>query len=156
MAEQETPAQQFAVQRIYVKDSSFESPMSPKIFTQQWQPKVNVELNNKSAKIDDDHAEVTVTVTVTAMQDEETAFLAEVHQAGVFLIKGVEGEALRRALAVICPNLLFPYLREALDNMAIKGGFPPIALQPVNFEALYLQAAKQQQEKQAQKADTTH
>ena len=150
--EQQENTQQFALQRLYVKDLSFESPQSPSVFTKQWQPKVKVDLNTKSDKIDEDLFEVVVTVTITTTVEDETAFLVEVQQAGLFLIKGLEGEQLRQVLAIMCPNLLFPYAREAVDNLVIKGSFPPVALQPVNFEALYAQAVKQAQEQQAQES----
>ena len=143
MADNEQVQPQFAVQRVYVKDASFESPMGVEVFAKQWQPKVNVELNTKSSKVADDTFEAVLTVTVTAKLEEEAALLIEVQQAGLFLIKGLDGDNLRQALGIMAPNLLFPYIREAIDNLAIKGGFPPISLQPVNFEALYRQASQQ-------------
>ena len=148
MAENEQVAQQFAVQRIYIKDSSFESPLGAAVFSKPWQPKISVDLNTKSDKVGDDSYEVVLTVTITATVDEETALLIEVHQAGMFLIKGVEGEQLRQTVAIMAPNLLFPYIREAVDSMALKGGFPALSLQPVNFEALYRQATQQAQAQQ--------
>jgi preprotein translocase subunit SecB len=147
MAENEQAAQQFLVQRLYVKDMSFETPLGAEVFTKQWQPKINVDLNTKNSKLNDDTFEVILTVTLTAKIEEDTAFLIEVQQAGIFLVKGLEDETLRRALGIMAPNLLFPYLREAVDNVVVKGGFPAIGLQPVNFEALYMQAMKQAQEK---------
>ena len=145
MAENQQVSQQFGVQRIYVKDSSFETPMGVELFNKQWQPKINVDLNTKNNKLADDNFEVILTVTLTGKLEEETAFLIEVQQAGIFLVKGVEGDTLRQALSIMAPNLLFPYLREAVDSMALKGGFPAINLQPVNFEALYKQAVAQAQ-----------
>lgn len=135
--------QQFAVQRIYVKDLSFEAPLGAKTFAKQWQPQVQVDLNTKADRIDGDLFESVLTITVTAKLGEETAFLIEVQQAGAFLIKGMEGEQLRRVLMVMCPNILFPYAREAIDSLASRGTFPPLMLQPVNFEAMYLQAQQQ-------------
>jgi preprotein translocase subunit SecB len=138
--------QQFAMQRIYNKDLSFESPATPGIFRRQWQPKVNVDLNTKSDKIDDEgNFEVVLTITLTAKVEEETAFLVEVQQAGIFLIKGFEGEDLRRILGTAAPNILFPYARETIDSVCVKGGFPPVMLAPVNFDALYQQAMAQAQ-----------
>ncbi len=146
MAENEqAPQQQFGVQRIYVKDMSFEAPMGAELFTKQWQPSLNVDLNTQSNKLSDDNFEVVLTVTLTGKLEEETAFLIEVQQAGLFFIKGIEGESLRQAVGIMAPNLLFPYVREAIDGLALKGGFPAISLQPVNFEALYRQAAAQAQ-----------
>ncbi len=138
--------QQFAMQRIYSKDLSFESPATPAIFRKQWQPKVNVDLNTKSDKIDDEgNFEVVLTITLTAKVEEETAFLVEVQQAGIFFIKGFEGENLRRVLGTAAPNILFPYARETIDSVCVRGGFPPVMLAPVNFDALYQQALAQAQ-----------
>lgn len=146
MAEEQAVPQQFNLQRIYTKDLSFESPMSPTVFRKQWQPKVAVELNTKSSAIDaDGNFEVVLSVTITARLEEETAFLIEVQQAGVFLIRGIEGEDLRRVVSTTAPNVLFPYARETIDSLCVKGGFPPVMLAPVNFDALYQQALVQTQ-----------
>jgi len=142
--QQDLPQQQFSMQRIYTKDLSFESPGSPDIFKKQWQPKVNVDLNTKSDKLDDNgNFEVVLTITLTAKVEEETAFLVEVQQAGIFFITGIEGENLRRVLGTAAPNILFPYARESIDAVCVKGGFPPVMLAPVNFDALYQQALAQ-------------
>lgn len=141
---QEQPQQQFAMQRIYNKDLSFESPATPEVFKKQWQPKLNVDLNTKSDKIDEQgNFEVVLSITVTAKVDEETAFLVEVQQAGIFFIAGFEGEDLRRILGTAAPNILFPYARECIDSMCVRGGFPAVQLAPVNFDALYQQALTQ-------------
>lgn len=146
-AAQQTPQQQFAMQRIYSKDLSFESPATPGIFQKQWQPQMNVDLNTRSEKVDDKgNYEVVLTITITAKQEDETAFLVEVQQAGIFLIAGFEGENLRRILGTMAPNILFPYARENIDSVCVKGGFPPIMLAPVNFDALYQQAVAQAQQ----------
>jgi preprotein translocase subunit SecB len=147
--------QQFAMQRIYAKDLSFESPSTPDVFKKQWQPKISVELNTKSDKIDEQgNYEVVLTVTITAKVEEETAFLVEVQQAGIFLVTGIEGEDLRRLLGTAAPNILFPYARENVDAVCVKGGFPPVMLAPVNFDALYLQAlAQAQAQSQAAEGD---
>lgn len=157
-AQDQPQQQQFALQRIYTKDISFESPASPGVFRKQWQPKVNVDLNTKSDKIDDQgNFEVVLTITLTAKVDDETAFLVEVQQAGIFLIVGIEGENLRRVLATAAPTILFPYARESIDSICVKGGFPPVMLAPVNFDGLYSQAlAKQQAEGQGQEQPATH
>lgn len=156
--EGEAPQQQFAMQRIYVKDASFESPATPDIFRQNWNPNINVDLNTKSQVADDTgNHEVTLTITVTAKQDDKNAFLVEIQQAGIFFVAGIEGEQLRQILATVAPNILFPYAREAVDNMVIKGGFPPLMLAPVNFDALYQQAMAQQQAQEAAPAEgSTH
>ena len=159
-AQEQPPQQQFVMQRIYAKDLSFESPSTPDIFKKQWQPKVNVELNTKSDKIDDqNNYEVVLTITITSKVEEETAFLIEVQQAGIFFITGFEGEDLRRILGTAAPNILFPYARENIDSVCVKGGFPPVMLAPVNFDALYQQALTQAQTQAAEggtEAAATH
>jgi preprotein translocase subunit SecB len=146
--EQAGAAQQFALQRIFIRDLSFEVPLGAQVFTKQWQPQVHVDLNTKSDRVADDIYEVVLTVTITAKLGNETAFLVEVQQAGLFLVKGVEGEQLRRVLMIMSPNILFPYARETVDSLTTRGSFPPIMLQPVNFEALYLQALQQAEQQQ--------
>lgn len=153
MAEQ--PQQQFAVQRLYVKDVSFEAPQGAAVFTKQWQPEIQVDLNTKNSNVAEDQFEVVLTVTITGKLDGEVAFLIEAQQAGLFLVKGLDKEQLPRALGIMCPNLLFPYVREVIDNLSIKGGFPAIGLQPVNFEALYMQA-QQKASEQATSAAEQH
>ena len=143
-AQTDQPQQTFALQRIYTKDISFESPGSPNIFRKQWQPKINVDLNTKSDAIDEQgNFEVVLTITLTAKVEEETAFLVEVQQAGIFMISGLKDDSLRMALGTAAPNILFPYARENIDSLCVKGGFPPIMLAPVNFDALYQQAMAQ-------------
>ncbi len=144
--EREPVQQQFVLQRIYVKDLSFESPAAPNIFTQEWKPAMSVDLNTQSGHINGSDYEVVLTLTVTAKVNDETAYLIEVQQAGIFLIKGIEGEDLRRVLATVCPNMLFPYARETIDSVVGKGTFPTLMLAPVNFDALFQQAMKQAQE----------
>jgi len=152
MSEQEpattAPASaQFALQRIFVKDASFESPRAPEIFRSKWQPKVNMELNSSNSKIEEDLYEVVIQLTITASSDnDEVVYLTEVQQAGIFLIKGLEAEAMLQTLGAFCPSVLFPYAREAIDNLVIKGSFPPLMLAPVNFDAIYEQTRRQQQE----------
>lgn len=141
---QEQPQQQFAMQRIYTKDISFESPQSPGVFREQWSPQINVDLNTRSEKIDEEgNFDVVLTITISAKKDDNTVFLCEVQQAGIFLITGIEGADLRRVLGTAAPNILFPYARETIDTLCVKGGFPPVMLAPVNFDALYQQARKQ-------------
>ena len=143
---QEQPQQQFALQRIYTKDLSFESPATPQVFKQQWQPQMNVDLGTKNSKVDDQgNFEVVLTITITAKVEEETAFLIEVQQAGIFFITGFEGEELNRILGTAAPNILFPYAREAIDSLCVRGGFPPVMLAPINFDAMYQQALAQAQ-----------
>ena len=155
-AQSEQPQQQFMMQRIYTKDLSFESPGTPAIFKKQWQPKINVDLNTNSSAIDEaGNYEVVLTITVTAKVEEESAFLIEVQQAGIFFVKGIEGEQLRRVLGTAAPNILFPYARETIDSLCVKGAFPPVMLAPVNFDALYQQAVQQSQA-QAAGAEASH
>lgn len=148
------PQQQFAMQRIYNKDISFESPATPEVFKKPWQPKVNVDLNTRSNPIDQEgNFEVVLSITVTAKMDEATAFLCEVQQAGIFFIKGFTDEQLRRVLGTAAPNILFPYARENLDSLVVKGGFPALMLAPVNFDALFEQALQQQAQQAAAVVD---
>lgn len=144
MAEQ---TQQFALQRIYVKDVSFETPQGHEVFRQAWKPRVNLEMNTRHNKIDEQNYEVVLTLSVTATQEDKTAFLAEVQQAGIFFMTGIPETQMRQVLGTVCPNVLFPYAREAIDSLAVRGSFPPLMLAPVNFDALFAQAMKQAQEK---------
>ncbi len=145
---------QFGIQRIFTKDVSFESPNTPEIFRQAWKPQINMDLNTASKKIEEDVYEVILTLTVTAKNEDKTAFLAEIHQGGIFKIEGLEGPALHQTLGAFCPNLLFPYAREAIDALVIKGSFPALMLAPVNFDAIYAQSMQQAQAKaQAEKAE---
>lgn len=130
---------QFALQRMYLKDVSFEAPNSPKVFTQQWQPEINLDLNTGAEKLDDQHFDVTLKATITAKNEGEVAFLIEIVQGGVFLISNVPDEQVEPTLGAMCPTILFPYMREAIDSLATKGGFPALMLAPINFEALYQQ-----------------
>ena len=156
-SQEEQPQQQFSMQRIYTKDLSFESPATPDVFKKQWQPQVNVDLNTKSDKIDEQgNFEVVLTITITAKIEEETAFLIEVQQAGIFFITGFEGEDLRRILGTAAPNILFPYARETIDTICVKGAFPPVMLAPVNFDALYQQALAQAQSAPEDGKTATH
>jgi preprotein translocase subunit SecB len=134
------------LERFYIKDASFESPRSPDVFSEQWRPKVQLDINSRSNHLGEQRYEVVLTVTVeTRDESDRTGFIAEVQQAGVFRIRGLEDEPLRRVLATFCPGTLFPYVREVIDSMVIKGGFPALALAPVNFDALYEQSIRQQQ-----------
>jgi preprotein translocase subunit SecB len=143
--EQENVEQQFAIQKIYTKDISFESPHSPSIFGDgEWSPEVNVQLNSGHQSIGDDAYEVILSVTVTAKQGDKTAFLVEVKQAGVFSIKGFTEENQAGMLGAYCPETLFPFAREAIADFVNKGGFPQLLIAPVNFNALYAQHMQQQ------------
>ena len=149
MSEVDPKEAQFILQRIYIKDMSFESPKAPDAFLQQFKPKINLELNSSHRTMGDDNYEVTLSVTVTATNEkEEVLYLVEVEQAGVFFIKGMEDDAVTQTLGSFCPSVLFPYARETIDTIVIKGSFPALMLAPVNFDAVYAQA-KAQAEAQA-------
>ena len=131
--------QQFIIERIFLKDASFESPNSPAIFTEEWEPDTNLQLNTEVTPISDDHYEVVLLITVTVKSNENTAFLVEVAQAGVFKITGYDTDQLNHLLASYCPSNLYPYAREAIASMISKGSFPEMHLSPINFDALYAQ-----------------
>lgn len=137
---------QFAVQRVYIKDVSYEAPNVPVMFTKDWAPQVNLDINTRTKKLNEEHYEVVLTVTVTVTNADENAFLIEVQQAGLFRIAGLEGQQLQHALGAFCPNMLFPYARENVDSLAVKGGFHPLMLAPVNFDAIFAEQMKKQQE----------
>jgi len=139
--------QQFIIERIYVKDISFESPNSPSVFTQEWEPDTSLNLNTQVNPLGEDHYEVElhVTVSVKNKKDGKTAFLVEVVQAGAFLIKGYPQEQLGHLLASYCPSQLFPYAREVIANLVSKGSFPEMHLSPINFDALYAQRLQEEQ-----------
>jgi preprotein translocase subunit SecB len=140
----QTPSQQFAIQRIYTKDISFETPASPGIFLEKWEPQVGVELNTHAQKLNEGVYEVVLSVTVTTKAGEKTAYLAEVQQSGIFVATGFPEAELAKLLGSYCPNVLFPYAREALSDLVQRGTFPQLILNPVNFEALYAQHLQQQ------------
>jgi len=145
MTDQNQAAQQFAVQKIYLKDVSFESPNAPQLFTEaDWKPEINVQINTSHTGLGNDMYEVVLDVTVTAQKSDKTAFLAEVKQAGIFAISGFPDENLGGVLGAYCPETLFPFAREAVSELISKGGFPPLLLAPVNFNALYTQHLQQQ------------
>jgi len=150
MSENEQPAassgtHEVRLERIYLKDASFESPGTPAVFGERWEPQVNLDINTRSQRGGDNHYEVVLTVTATAKLGERTAFIAEVQQAGVFsLSQGLPEEVVQRTIGAFCPNTLFPYVREALDSLVVRGGFPALHLAPVNFDAAYAQAMEQQ------------
>lgn len=143
------PAITFRVQRIYVKDISFEAPSAPAVFQTPYKPRVSFNMSTKGNKFQDNLYEVVLTMTAEVKDQEDKAmYVIEVQQAGVFEIQGLEGEQLTQALHITCPNVLFPYGRETIDSLANKGTFPSLMLAPVNFEAVYLQARQKQQEQE--------
>jgi preprotein translocase subunit SecB len=138
---------QVRLERLYLKDASFESPSTPAVFAKDWKPQINLEINTRSQRAADSRFEVVLTVTATATVGEETAFIAEIQQAAVFLMQGLPEEVIHRALGTVCPNTLFPYVREAIDSLVVRGGFPALQLAPVNFDTAYAQALQQQSSK---------
>ena len=151
------PANQaaFQIEKIYVKDASVEIPNAPQIFLVRENPQIDVQLNSQAAGVGEGMFEVMVTATVTAKIGEKTMFLVEVAQAGIFRIGGLSKEDLDVVLAVGCPNILYPYLREVVSDVSVRAGFAPVLLNPINFEVLY-QQQKQQQQAAAEAPATTH
>lgn len=139
MTPEEMAQAQFQIQKLYVKDVSFELPNAPEIFQEQGQADVKMSLAQRVEDIGDNLHEVVLTVTVTAATGEKTAYLAEVAQAGIFLISGFNEQTRHAVMNTMCPNALFPYARRAISGLVAEGGFPPLTLQPVNFEQLYAQ-----------------
>ncbi len=133
----------FQIEKIYVKDLSLEVPGAPQVFMQTDSPRLEVQLASAGAQFGEDLYEVTVTVTVTARVGDKTTFLAEAKQAGIFSLRGIPKEQIEPLLGVTCPNILYPYAREAISDLVTRSGFPPVLLAPVNFEALYAQRAAQ-------------
>jgi preprotein translocase subunit SecB len=134
-----------SIAKIYLKDFSFESPQAPEIFKSgEWSPKTDLNIRSTHSSVDDDHHEVVLTITVEAKEADKSVFLIELHQAGLFEIAGYENEELGAIIGSFCPNILFPYARESIAGIVQKGGFPEFVLQPINFDALYLQSRQQQ------------
>lgn len=134
----------FEIQRVYTKDLSYEAPNTPHTFVEDWKPEVQLNLETKSNRIQENMHEVVLSVTATVSSSKKSAFLIEVHQAGIFLISGVPSEQLRQMLGSFCPNILFPYAREVISDIVVRGGFPQLLLAPVNFDALYAQHLEEQ------------
>jgi preprotein translocase subunit SecB len=141
---------QLGVQKVYLKDLSYEAPGTPGIFREEWKPAVEIELGNKALNLGNDMYETVLAVTVTVKSGDKTAFLCEVQQAGIFHITGFPEQAMPFILATACPNMLFPFAREVVSDVVTKAGFPQLLLAPVNFEALY---AQEMQRKQAATAE---
>ncbi|MCP4285895.1 MAG: protein-export chaperone SecB [Gammaproteobacteria bacterium] len=152
----EQNAREFALQRIYIKDISFETPNSPAIFTEDWKPESNLNLNSNVTKLADDTYEVVLSVTVTTKVGDKVAFLVEVQQAGIFGVKGFPDAELGHMMGAYCPNVLFPYAREVVSDLVSKGSFPQLLLTPVNFDALYAQHMQEQQKKTGESGNKAH
>jgi preprotein translocase subunit SecB len=138
--EQKAADKQIAIQKIYIKDFSFESPKSPQVFGQtDWAPKTDLNLRSSHTPVAENNHEVVLTITIEARQDEATVFLVELQQAGLFHIAGYGEEEFKAIVGSFCPNILYPYARESIAGIVAKGGFPEFILQPINFDALYAQ-----------------
>ena len=154
-AAQAAQGPQFAIQRIYTKDISFETPNSPAIFQKEWKPEVQLDLDTRSALIEENVYEIVLAVTVTAMLGEETAFLCEVQQAGIFAIGDMPEQNKAHMLRSFFPNTLFPYARETISNLVNRGTFPPLNLAPVNFDAIFAAYMQKRAAQQAQEQAPT-
>jgi len=157
MAEQNTTEEkQFSIQKIFTKDISFETPNSPKIFTEKWEPTVDFNLGTNVEALEDTLFEVSLSVTVTVKCKETTAYLVEVTQSGIFSLAGFSEQEMGPMVGSFCPNILFPYAREVVSDLVAKGGFPQLLLAPVNFDALYAQHLQQAQQTQAPSTNTVN
>jgi len=156
MAEKDTDSKQIIIQKLYIKDASFESPNSPEVFKgAEWKPKTDLNLSSTHVPFEDDVHEVILTVTVEAKDEENVIFLVEIKQAGLFQISGYSEEELEAIVGIFCPNTLFPYARESIASMITKGGFPEFILQPINFDALYNESKSRASENQNADEGTT-
>ncbi|AIR84454.1 protein-export chaperone SecB [Erwinia sp. S63] len=153
MSEHSTNEMQFQIQRVYTKDVSYEAPNAPQVFQKEWEPEVKLDLDTASSQLADEVYEVVLRVTVTATVGEDTAFLCEVQQAGIFTIGGIEGTQMAHCLGAYCPNILFPYARECITSLVSRGTFPQLNLAPVNFDALFMNYLQQQGEGEAPRQD---
>jgi len=151
MTDQQPQQPVFSIEKVYVKDASLELPNAPAVFMESQTPQVEIQLASTVEKMNDTLYNVAVTVTATAKHADRTCFLVEVAQAGIFQIHGVPAQDLDPILGIACPNILFPYARQAVADLVGRAGFPPIHLAPVNFEAIYMQRLQQQQAAQAER-----
>lgn len=151
--DQQTAAQ-LALQRIYLKDASFESPGAPQVFGEEGQPQLGLNMAQKVTNLGNDQYEVVLSVTLTCKLNDKTAYLAEAHQAGLFALQGFEQRAMEVVLATYCPNVLFPYVRQTITELVQSGGFPPYLLQPINFEQLYAEQLKRRSQADATQVQT--
>lgn len=151
--------QQFQINRVYTKDISFETPNSPAIFAEKWEPQVKVDLNTQATAIADNVYEVVLMLTVEAKLGDKSAYLAEVKQAGIFSLSGFSEQEMGPMLHSFCPNILFPYAREVISDLVAKGSFPQLLLAPINFDAVYAQGVekmRKQQEMASEGSEVAH
>ncbi|MEM1243336.1 MAG: protein-export chaperone SecB [Pseudomonadota bacterium] len=136
----EAPQQQLIIERIYLKDLSYEAPYTPEVFQQQeWQPEPSLDLHHESSQIAEDTHEVILKISVTMKHSQKIAFIAEIKQAGIFTISGYNQDQLNQILGIVAPNIIYPYARETIADLVMRGGFPQLNLAPMNFEAMYMQ-----------------
>ncbi len=149
MSEKQENKKQFSIQKLYVKDVSFESPGSPQSFSfKQWKPSIDLNVGNRQQHLEGNLYEIVLTITATVTHKDSTAFLVEIHQAGLFGIDGFGEEEKKFLFGTQCMNILFPFAREAISDLSVRGGFPPLVLSPVNFDALYHQHVQKQKMQQ--------
>lgn len=161
MAEESFPDQgaaprapQLAIERVYIRDVSFESPKSPGVFGGEWKPEIHMDINTRSNALDAQRHEVVLTLTIEARVDGEAAMIVELQQAGIFRLQNMDGVLTEQVLATACPTALFPYARETVDALVTKGTFPPLMLAPMNFDALYAEAKRRAAERDEQPPDS--
>ena len=150
MTAEDNSSAQFQIQKLYAKDVSFEVPNAPQVFKEAGQADIKLSLAQRVEELGDDQFEVVLTVTVTANVDEKTAYLAEVAQAGIFMLSGFNEQSSHAVMNTMCPNTLFPYARQLITSLVAEGGFPPLVLQPVNFEQMYAQRMQEMMQEQNQ------
>lgn len=149
-------APRFEIQRIYVKNVSYEAPNTPQTFVDEWKPEVQLNLETKSNKIQEHVHEVVLSVTATVTTANKSAFLIEVQQAGIFMISGFQSDQLQQMLGSFCPNILFPYAREVISDIVMRGGFPQLILAPVNFDMLYAQHLEEKKKEEKEGGSKVH
>ena len=150
MTPDDNASAQFQIQKLYAKDVSFEVPNAPQVFQEEGQADIKLSLAQRVEELGDNQFEIVLTVTVTASVGEKTAYLAEVAQAGIFLVAGFNEQSAHAVMNTMCPNTLFPYARQLISTLVAEGGFPPLVLQPVNFEQMYAQRMQEMMEEQKQ------
>ena len=155
-ADSQSDAPQLAIERVYVRDVSFESPKSPTVFGTEWKPSVHLDINTRSQPLPAGRHEVVLTLTIEARVEDEVAMIVELQQAGIFRLMNMDAALTERVLATACPTALFPYARETVDALTVKGTFPPLMLAPINFDALYAEAKRRAVESGSAPADVVN
>ena len=152
MTPDENASAQLQIQKLYAKDVSFEVPNAPQVFQEKGQADIKLSLAQRVEELGENLHEIVLTVTVTANVGEKTAYLVEVSQAGIFMLSGFNEQSAHAVMNTMCPNTLFPYARQLISTLVAEGGFPPLVLQPVNFEQMYAQLMQEMMEEQKQGA----